>query len=74
MILECSLGNYGYNCDQSCDGCLSDSCESKHGFCINQSGCKPGWQYGQPGKYKCDIGKITILQLVVMHSKVTCYF
>ena len=74
FILECSLGNYGYNCNQSCEGCLSDACQRTHGHCIDQSGCKPGWHYGQPGQGKCNIGIITILQLVVMHNKVTCHF
>lgn len=53
MIIECSPGRYGYNCNQACDGCLSDSCDKEHGVCTNTSGCKPGWQIGQP---KCDIG------------------
>jgi hypothetical protein len=25
--IECGPGRYGYNCNQSCDGCLSDSCD-----------------------------------------------
>ena len=53
FILECSLGYYGYNCSISCDGCLSDSCDSEYGICADTSGCKPGWQPWQP---KCDIG------------------
>lgn len=57
MIIECSPGRYGYNCNQACDGCLSDSCDKEHGVCANTSGCKPGWQIGQP---KCDIGIGTI--------------
>ena len=43
-ILECSLGNYGYNCNRSCDGCLSNSCNKEYGECTNTTGCKPGWQ------------------------------
>jgi hypothetical protein len=70
-MIECSLGNYGYNCNQSCDGCLSDSCESKHGYCINQTGCKPGRQYEQPGQRMCDKGIISLPNLVTMHNNGT---
>ena len=58
FIVECSLGYYGYNCNQSCDGCLSDSCDKENGVCTDTAGCKPGWQYGQ---LKCDKGMKTIL-------------
>ena len=50
---KCSLGNYGYNCNQACDGCLSDSCDNKDGVCTNKTGCKPGRQHVDP--WKCDI-------------------
>ena len=55
FIIECSLGYYGYNCNQSCDGCLSDSCDKEYGVCTDTSGCEPGRQPGQP---KCDLGII----------------
>ena len=60
FILECSVGNYGYNCNQSCDGCLSDSCKMTHGYCLDQSGCKPGWLNVQSGQQKCDIGNVVL--------------
>jgi hypothetical protein len=47
FLIECSLGYYGYNCNQSCDGCLFDSCDKEDGVCTDTTGCKPGWQYGQ---------------------------
>ena len=47
------VGYYGYKCNISCDGCLSDSCDSEYGICTDVSGCKPGWQ---PRQAKCDIG------------------
>jgi hypothetical protein len=53
LIIECSLGHYGYNCDKSCDGCLSDSCDKEFGICTNTTGCKLGRQPEHP---KCDIG------------------
>ena len=51
--VECSLGYYGFNCIQSCDGCLADACDKENGACNNTSGCKSGWQHGHP---KCDKG------------------
>ena len=51
-IVECSHGSYGYNCNESCDGCISDYCDKEHGVCTDTSGCKPGWQ---PGQTKCDL-------------------
>ena len=54
FFLECSLGRFGYNCNQSCDGCLSDTCDKENGVCTDTTRCKPGWQYGQP--LKCDKG------------------
>ena len=56
--LECSVGSYGYNCSQSCDGCLSNSCDKRQGVCTNTTGCKPGWQYVHSGLQKCDIGML----------------
>jgi hypothetical protein len=37
FTLECMVGYYGYNCNISCDGCLSDSCDSDDGICTNVS-------------------------------------
>ena len=53
FIKECDHGQYGFNCDKSCDGCLSDDCDRNFGKCKNTSGCKPGKQSGQE---KCDLG------------------
>lgn len=58
FCIECSLGYYGFNCNQSCDGCLSNSCDKEHGVCTKKSGCKPGRQHVQP--WKCDKGMSTI--------------
>ena len=70
FIIECSPGHYGYNCNESCDGCLSDSCGKEHGVCTNTSGCKPGWRHEQPGK--CDEGMNTIYYVFMcMHNKGT---
>ena len=70
FIIECSLGNYGYNCNQACDGCLSDSCDNEHGVCTDKSRCKPGRQHVDP--WKCDIGMSTIYYVFIcMHSKGT---
>ena len=61
FIVECSLGYYGYNCNQSCHGCFSDSCDKENGVCTDTSGCKPGWRYEQ---LKCDKG----MQIILMNS------
>ena len=52
---EYGHGHYGFNCNKSCDGCLSDACDRQFGTCTNTSGCKPGRQSGQE---KCDIGML----------------
>ena len=70
FAIECSLGNYGYNCNQSCDGCLSDSCDNEDGVCTSKIGCKPGRKHVDP--WKCDIGMTTIYYVFIcMHSKGT---
>ena len=68
-FIECSLGNYGYNCNQSCDGCLSNSCKKENGVCT--SGCKPGRQLGL--LMKCDKGTkpICYLSHLFLHRKET---
>ena len=64
FTLECSVGSFGYNCNQSCDGCLSNSCQTTLGYCLDQSGCKPGWQYVQSVQNKCDIGMLRICSII----------
>jgi hypothetical protein len=58
LIIECSLGKYWYNCNKSCDGCLSYTCDKGDGNCTDKSGCKPGWQYIPSEQHKCDIGML----------------
>ena len=53
FFIECSIGYYGCNCNELCDGCLSDACDKEFGISTNTSGCKPGWQ---PGHKRCDLG------------------
>ena len=70
FIIECIIGNYGYNCNQSCDGCLSDSCDNEHGVCTYTTGCKLGRQHVDP--WKCDIGMNTINYVCIcMHNEGT---
>ena len=65
--IECGPGRYGYNCNQSCDGCLSDSCDKGDGVCTNTTGYKPGRQLGQP--LKCDKGmQINSYSLIFIYS------
>ena len=72
FIIECSIGNYGYNCNQSCDGCLSNSCQRTYGYCLDQSGCKPGWQYIQSGQLKCDIGMLSNCSIIYKTGTTKC--
>jgi hypothetical protein len=54
--VHCGFEPY-FNCNTSCDGCLSDDCDTEYGVCTDTSGCKPGWQYGHS---KCDKGILNI--------------
>jgi hypothetical protein len=54
---------------RSCDGCLSDRCDSEHGICTDLSGCKPGWKPRQP---KCDLG--ILIKKILFYQKVTDKF
>ena len=69
LIKECSSGHYGLNCDRSCDGCLSDSCDREYGTCTNTSGCKHGrLPGGMPGRPKCDTGKWKKIATVFLYQ------
>ena len=59
-IVECSHGSYGYNCNESCDGCLSDSCDKEDGVCTDTSGCKSRRQLGPLKKCGKDIKAMLI--------------
>ena len=74
FIIECSVGNYGYNCNQSCDGCLSNSCQITLGYCLDQSGCKPGWQYAQSVQNKCDIGMLRTCSIIDVKVRKNAWF
>ena len=65
FIKECGHGHYGFNCNKSCDGCLSDDCDRNSGKCTNTSGCKPGKQSGQE---KCDLGMFKKYRVFVLES------
>ena len=67
FVIECSLGYYGYNCEESCDGCLLNVCERENGICTNTSGCKPGRRPGQP--WKCNLGMGITLYSFFKHTK-----
>jgi len=66
-ISECSVGTYGFNCEDSCEGCLLDTCDKRNGTCTDQSGCKPGWQSKLP---MCDLGNWNsfFLDLLLLHE------
>jgi hypothetical protein len=35
FCIECSPGRYDFNCNTSCDGCLSDDCDTEYGVCTD---------------------------------------
>lgn len=71
-ITECSHGYYGFNCNESCDGCLSDSCDKEHGVCTDTSGCKHRRHLRQLGKCGKDIN--AMFYLFFIQEEVTCQF
>jgi hypothetical protein len=48
----CSKGHFGNNCNETCDGCISELCNSSDGVCDIEDICKAGWN-----GLKCDKGK-----------------
>ena len=71
-IIECSHGYYGYNCNESCDGCLLDSCVRENGVCTDTSGCKPRRQLGQMKKCGKDIN--AMFYMFFIQDEVTYQF
>ncbi|XP_052105294.1 protein draper-like, partial [Mytilus californianus] len=53
---ECSKGKFGFDCSESCDGCINDWCNRFDGICLDNSGCKPGYEYGRYCNTKCNNG------------------
>ncbi|VDI12460.1 Hypothetical predicted protein, partial [Mytilus galloprovincialis] len=41
----CDEGKFGRNCNDSCDGCLLNTCEATDGLCLNTTECKPGYYF-----------------------------
>ena len=60
------------HCEESCNGCLLDSCERENGVCTDTNGCKPGRKLGQ--LMKCDIGMQIIFYFCLIYIKVTYGF
>ena len=54
-FLECSIGQYGYNCAEKCSSTCADSgsCDKITGRCVG--GCRAGWSGDM-----CDIGKALV--------------
>jgi hypothetical protein len=43
-LTACSKGHFGNNCNDTCDGCISELCSRFDGVCDIQDQCKTGWQ------------------------------
>ena len=56
LVKACSKGHFGTNCNDTCDGCISELCNSSDGVCAIQDLCKAGWH-----GVKCDKGTCIIL-------------
>jgi len=56
LLTACSKGHFGNNCNYTCDGCISELCNSSDGVCDIQDLCKAGWH-----GVKCDKGTCIIL-------------
>ena len=56
LLKACSKGHFGTNCNDTCDGCISELCNSSDGVCDIQDLCKAGWH-----GVKCDKGTCIIL-------------
>lgn len=42
LYLECDVGHYGYNCNETCGHCIDPrQCSNVKGTCL--SGCKAGY-------------------------------
>ena len=72
--IECILGRYGFNCDKTCDGCLSDACDKENGTCNNTSGCKPGWRHGHPKCYQGILHKYCTFVFININENVDIKF
>ncbi|CAG2232086.1 PTPRA [Mytilus edulis] len=49
----CPDSQFGKNCSNFCDGCISRSCDHVSGLCDNKTGCNPGYK----STSKCDTVK-----------------
>jgi hypothetical protein len=55
LTIKLSL-HFGNNCNDTCDGCISELCSRFDGVCDIQDQCKTGWH-----GVKCDKGTCIIL-------------
>ncbi|VDI18344.1 Hypothetical predicted protein [Mytilus galloprovincialis] len=51
---RCGKGKFGRNCIDSCDGCISNSCDAIDGLCYNTTGCEPGYYFEEYCNNTCD--------------------
>ncbi|VDH94610.1 Hypothetical predicted protein [Mytilus galloprovincialis] len=54
IISGCDKGKFGRNCNDSCDGCISNSCDVIDGLCVNTTGCEPGYYFEEYCNNICD--------------------
>jgi hypothetical protein len=42
LLTACSKGHFGNNCNDTCDGCISELCNRSDGVCDIKDQCKAG--------------------------------
>ncbi|VDI60957.1 Hypothetical predicted protein [Mytilus galloprovincialis] len=52
---ECPTGQFGKNCSEFCEGCLSRMCSNVDGLCENTTACNPGYIYEEYCNKTCDM-------------------
>ncbi|XP_071132256.1 uncharacterized protein [Mytilus edulis] len=53
----CVNGNFGTNCSNFCDGCLSFKCNRVDGLCDDKNACNAGYVFGDYCNEECSIGQ-----------------
>ncbi|CAC5418182.1 MEGF10_11 [Mytilus coruscus] len=51
---DCPSGQFGRNCSEFCDGCVSSMCDHVSGMCDNTTSCKHGYRYSEYCDISCD--------------------
>ncbi|CAC5417485.1 unnamed protein product [Mytilus coruscus] len=53
---KCPRGQFGRNCSEFCEGCISRTCDPNNGLCDKKTACNPGYVYGKYCNITCNNG------------------